>query len=277
MARANEGGTPGRRSEVRVASGHARPEQGHWVLAQLGKRVLRPGGLELTRTLLSSLPLRDAEIVEFAPGLGRTAQLLLAGGPARYTGVDSDPAAARKLENVLAGRGVAVVADAASTGLPDASADVIVGEAMLTMQSPRGKAAIVAEAARVLRPGGYYGIHEMALDPDSLPESVKTDIQRSLAQAIKVNARPLTVAEWTQLLQDAGLEVRSSATAPMSLLEPKRLLADEGPVGAARFVWNLLRKPLARRRVLAMRRTFRQHQQHLSGVALVAYKPVGTD
>ena len=39
--------------------------------------------------------------------------------------------------------------EAADTGLDDASADVVVGEAMLTMQGDKGKAAIVAEAARV--------------------------------------------------------------------------------------------------------------------------------
>lgn len=31
--------------------------QGHWLLARLGKRVLRPGGLELTTRMLARLPL----------------------------------------------------------------------------------------------------------------------------------------------------------------------------------------------------------------------------
>ena len=31
---------------------------GHWVLARMGKRVLRPGGLELTRRMLESLDIR---------------------------------------------------------------------------------------------------------------------------------------------------------------------------------------------------------------------------
>ena len=29
--------------------------QGHWILARAGKRVLRPGGLELTRRMLDAL------------------------------------------------------------------------------------------------------------------------------------------------------------------------------------------------------------------------------
>ena len=47
---------------------------GHWVLARMGKRVLRPGGLELTRRLLAELAISPSDdVVEFAPGLGVTA------------------------------------------------------------------------------------------------------------------------------------------------------------------------------------------------------------
>lgn len=35
-------------------------EQGHWVLAKLGKRVLRPGGLELTRLMLDEMDINKA-------------------------------------------------------------------------------------------------------------------------------------------------------------------------------------------------------------------------
>lgn len=254
------------------AKGH-RPEQGHWILARLGKRVLRPGGLALTRELLSRLPASGSDVVELAPGLGRTAALLLAARPASYVGVDTDAEAAGRLREVVAGRGRVVVADAAATGLPDASADLVVGEAMLTMQGAKTKQAIVAEAARVLRPGGCYGIHELGLTPESVSEEVKQEIQQALARAIRVNARPLTLAEWTDLLTGAGLQVQETAEAPMALLEPRRLIADEGVVGALRFLVNLLRQPAARARVLQMRRTFRQHSGVLTAFALVAYKP----
>ena len=43
-------------------------EQGHWLLAKMGKRVLRPGGKELTLKLVNELDIghKDA-VVEFAP------------------------------------------------------------------------------------------------------------------------------------------------------------------------------------------------------------------
>ena len=163
--------------------------------------------------------------------------------------------------------------NAASTGLPDASADVVVGEAMLTMQTDRGKAEIVREAVRVLRPGGYYAIHELGLQPDDLAADTKTEIRRDLARAIKVNARPLTMSEWRGALEAHGLVVEFTATAPMALLALRRNLADEGVGGALRILGNLLRSPGARRRVLAMRATFPRHREALVAVALVARRP----
>lgn len=57
--------------------------QGHWLLARLGKRVLRPGGVELTRTLLARAEVTDADVLELAPGLGRVAAKRGPGGAAR--------------------------------------------------------------------------------------------------------------------------------------------------------------------------------------------------
>lgn len=250
--------------------------QGHWLLARLGKRVLRPGGVELTRTLLARAQVTGADVVELAPGLGRTATEILARGPRSYVGAESDPEAANVVRGVLtehgAENGAVLVADAAATGLPDASSDVVIGEAMLTMQGDATKRAIVAEASRVLRPHGRYAIHELALTPDTISEEISTDIRQSLARAIKVNARPLTIAEWSQLLTDHGLVVDHVATAPMALLQPRRVLADEGLLGALRFARNLLVHRDARKRVLGMRRTFRRHRDRLAAVAIVAHK-----
>jgi SAM-dependent methyltransferase len=247
--------------------------QGHWLLARLGKRVLRPGGVELTRVLLDHAEVANADVLELAPGLGRTASEIVARHPRSYLGAEQDPDAARAVRRVVSGHGDVRVADAADTGMPDASTDVVIGEAMLTMQGDAAKHAIVAEASRVLRPHGRYAIHELALRPATISDAVKTEIQRSLARAIKVNARPLTIAEWTQLLADHGLVIDHVATAPMALLEPRRLIADEGLRGALRFARNLLIHCDARRRVIQMRRTFHRHREQLTAAAIVAHKP----
>ena len=72
-------------------------EQGHWVLAKLGKRVLRPGGMELTTQMLDAMNISQADdVVEFAPGLGQTARLTVAHKPHSYTAVELNEEAAER-------------------------------------------------------------------------------------------------------------------------------------------------------------------------------------
>ncbi|WP_291083627.1 class I SAM-dependent methyltransferase [Dietzia sp. UBA5065] len=245
---------------------------GHWLLARVGKKVLRPGGRELSEWLVSATSVAGRRVVEFAPGLGLTATLLLDSGPASYTGVDSDPEAVEVTRDAIGGRGDLVVATAQETGLETGAADIVVGEAMLTMQGDAAKQQIVAEAGRVLEPGGHYLVHELCLVPDDLDDEIKTSIRKDLARSIRVNARPLTVAEWTRLFDGAGFEVERTELRPMALLQPRRMLEDEGLVGMARIVRNLIRDADARRRVLAMRKTFTTHDRHMSAVGFVLRK-----
>src|ERR1700731_4041582 len=68
---------------------------GHWLLARLGKRVLRPGGRQLTNRMIEALNIRPSdEVIEFAPGLGATARLTLKRKPTSYTAVERDKDAA---------------------------------------------------------------------------------------------------------------------------------------------------------------------------------------
>lgn len=49
-----------------------------WVLSKVGKKVLRPGGRELTMLLLDGLKISGKDnVVEFAPGIGFTAMQVL--------------------------------------------------------------------------------------------------------------------------------------------------------------------------------------------------------
>jgi SAM-dependent methyltransferase len=245
---------------------------GHWLLARLGKRILRPGGRELTERMLSDAVLPGAEVVELAPGLGKTAMSILAYVPASYTGVELDDEAATLTRAAVGERGRVIRGEAAHTGLPDASADVVIGEALLSMQTDGHKAEIAGEAYRMLRPGGRYAIHELALQPDGVADDIKSEVRHALARAIKVNARPLTATEWRQLLTGVGFRVDTVSSAPMALLEPRRVIADEGLLRTIRFVWNVVRDHEARDRVFGMRSTFRKYRGNMSAIEVVATK-----
>lgn len=248
---------------------------GHWLLARLGKRVLRPGGLELTRALLNGLAIgANDEVVEFAPGLGVTARMILQRKPQRYTGVERDAKAARwTAKRLPSSPNVSIVVGRADqTSLPSGSASVVIGEAMLSMQTAEHKRLIAAEAFRLLRSSGRYGIHELALIPDDIPADQQGEIDRALGSVIHVGARPLPVRDWKVLLEDVGFHVLDIGYAPMHLLRPMRLIQDEGLFGALRLAKNLVIDDAARRRVMAMRWVFKRHRQNLSAVYIVAQK-----
>lgn len=250
---------------------------GHWVLARLGKRVLRPGGLELTRDMLAQLKINSLDhVVEFAPGMGVTARITLDQKPASYTAVERDEVAAEIVRGYLSGQAAhrCVTGSAAETGLESQLATVVYGEAMLTMQTLEMKRDIIREAYRLLKPGGRYGIHEMCLTPDNIGEPKKKEIERALTGVVHHGVRPLTISEWRELLESEGFKVETVSTAPMSLLEPGRLLRDEGVIGTLRFVKNLLLHSTARHRVLQMRSVFRGFRDHLAGVAIIAERGI---
>lgn len=246
------------------------------LLFELGKRTMRPGGMELTRHMLDGLGIGAGDrVVEFAPGMGATTRMVLERGPASYVAVERDRASQEAVQRSLLNgtEGRCVVGKAEASGLEEASASVVFGEAMLTMQTPGAKQRIVEEAYRLLEPGGRYGIHETCLVPEDVPEALKTEIEGALREVLRVGARPLTVAEWRGLLEEAGFSLESHEIVAMHLLEPRRMIQDEGLVGALRFVLRVLRSPAARRRLLAIRRVFKKYADHLDAVVFVAVKP----
>lgn len=247
----------------------------HWLLARLGKRVLRPGGRKLTGALLDALRITPADqVVELAPGLGRTTRLILERRPQSYTGIERDADAAGVVNALLSDpQHTCRVATAQETGLDDSSATVVLGEAFLTMQPEPVKQKIVTEALRVLQPGGRYGLHELALRPDSLGAVQQDGIRADLSTSFHVGARPLTVAGWRTLLEEAGFGIEQELTAPMGLLRPKRVISDEGVLRALKILINVLRDPAARSRIRSMRANFTRHRRNVCAVVLVARKP----
>lgn len=249
-------------------------EQGHWLLAKMGKKVLRPGGKELTLQLMGKMSIGPKDdVVEFAPGMGYTAGITLAKHPKSYTGVELNEEAATLLRRKIRGKDrQIVVGNACNCPLKSGMADKVYGEAMLTMQADHRKAEIVREAFRLLKPGGLYGIHEIALVPDTMAEADKKQVQHDLAVTIKVNARPLTRVEWTHMLEAEGFVVESVMTNPMHLLELPRIIDDEGLLRTLKITWNILTHGKARKRILAMRTVFRRYEGSMSAIAIVARK-----
>lgn len=247
--------------------------QGHWILARMGKRVLRPGGKELTQKLISGLSVSPQDdVVEFAPGMGFTASLTLAQKPKSYVGVDADNDAVNMLRGKVKGDNVQfVLANAAATKLASESKDKVYGEAMLTMHADKRKSEIIREAHRILKKGGLYAIHEMGLIGVQ-SEDEKNKIQKDLAFTIKVNASPLTEEEWKTLLEKEGFTVKKVFSNKMHLLEWGRMIDDEGFLRTLKIGFNIMLHNDARKRIFEMRRTFQKYEQNINAIAIIAQK-----
>ena len=74
--------------ELPLAERDAAHVPGHWLLARLGKRVLRPGGKELTERMLADGPagrVEGRERVAEVAGYGRFHSVLGGTGPLRQS------------------------------------------------------------------------------------------------------------------------------------------------------------------------------------------------
>nr|WP_315030170.1 methyltransferase domain-containing protein [uncultured Chryseobacterium sp.] len=247
---------------------------GHWLLAKIGKKVLRPGGIALTHKMLDMLNINsDNDVVEFAPGLGFTAGLTLSKNPKSYIGIDAEQQVVDQLNKKFNNSTTQfLLGNASHSTLPEQSIDKVYGEAMLSMHDDHRKSEIIQEASRILKPQGYYAIHEMALIPDHMDDNTKQKIQKELAVSIKVNARPLTISEWKIILEKEGFKVIKVETAPMHLLNLRRIIEDESFSGFLKIAGNILAQPKIRTRVMHMRKIFKKYEDNLCAVAILTQK-----
>jgi arsenite methyltransferase len=83
--------------------------------------------------------------------------------------------------------------------LPDASVDVVISNCVINLSAD--KRTVLAEAARVLRPGGRFAVSDVIADPD-MDEATRADMQ----QWTGCVAGALTRTEFEEALAAAGFE-----------------------------------------------------------------------
>jgi hypothetical protein len=246
----------------------------HWMLGRLGKKVMRPGGLTPSLHMLDALKIGPHDdVVDMWPGLGVTTQRTLAAHPHSYTAVERGAAEAARVQRMLTRADQrCIIEPVHKTSLGTGSASVVYGEALLTLEPAKRKLATVAEAARLLRPGGRYGVHELLLTPNSLPEAAKEDIERTLTKVLHVGARPLTADEWRRLIEDGGFEVEFEETGRMLLLDIPTFISDEGVWGSTAFLGRCLAHPSVLPRIAEMWSVFRRYRDNIGAIVMTAQR-----
>lgn len=113
-------------------------------------------------------------------------------------------------------------------------------------------------------------MHELCFLPDDVSDPVRREIQAAMSKEIHVGVQPLCLHEWIGLFKQNGLKVTWSGKAPMHLLQPRRILRDEGFIGGVRIAFRMTTNPVLGQRILAMRRLFNKYEEHLGAISLIA-------
>ena len=242
----------------------------HQVLAAAGKKILRPGGRAATEQLFNRANFQPGEtVLELASSFGYSAIALAKRFGVRVVGVEKNPSSvARARDNIqaagLEGQVQVIEGDIFHLETISGQFDYVFAEAILSMQSPAGKAKILQGIRNKLKPGGKFLSHEL------LVRDHEEEVHRTLSQVIRMNVTPLSTENWSQACENAALQIEQYQIGAMGLLNPVQMIQDEGVVDTARIVWNVLTRSPIRERVLQMRHAFKQHQQDLGYIALCA-------
>lgn len=246
-------------------------EAGHTFLARLGKKRLRPGGKLATDWLMEQGNFSsDKKVLEVACNMGTTTVELAKKYGCQIRAIDLDTKALEKAQVHAEATGVADLihfekANAMKLPYEDESFDIVINEAMLTMQTEKGKNKCLDEYYRVLKPGGVLLTHDVMLKRQD--EAVRQE----LSKAIHVNVGPLTEGGWIQLARGHKFSKVETFAGDMTLMSPKGMIYDEGVLGTLTIVKNALKKE-NRPMFVNMFKTFKKNKEKLGFIAMASYK-----
>lgn len=238
----------------------------------LARRVVvglaRPGGAAMGARALEGAGLSDADrVVELSPGLGLMSAEILERDPRTWTGVEPDPLAAEHLRRSTSGRGREVVAAPIdATGLDDAAATVVVAEGVLSVLDDAGRAATLAEAARLLRAGGRLALHELTAAPGA--------DGAALAELDGLGIRATGVDEWRACVERAGLVTVGSLVGRLDMPTPRDLMRAAGPRTALRITREAALDAGTRAAATGVRQALERNALALRSVVVVAEMPL---
>jgi len=167
---------------------------GHQVLAAVGKKYLRPGGRTATEQLFQWANFQPGEtVLELASSFGYSAIALAQHYGVKVVGVEKNPDSVARARVNIRAAGLENQIEIIEGDIFHLEAilgqfDYVLAEAILTMQSPPGKAKILAGIHNKLKPGGKFLSHEL------LARDKEEQIRTELAQVIRVNSTPLSEA-----------------------------------------------------------------------------------
>ena len=166
----------------------------------LGIEILHPGGLDITGELAELCHIRKgSEVLDVASGTGESACFLVQKFGCRAVGVDVSDYMVNRAAQKARERGLLIDfkrGDAHNLPFEGDTFDVAISECTTCLLD---KDRAISEMVRVVKPGGYVGIHDICWKEDT-PGAIK----RRLIEL--EGERPETLEGWKGLFAKAGLE-----------------------------------------------------------------------
>ena len=123
-----------------------------------------------------------------------------------------------------------------------------------------------------MKSGGYYGIHELVLQPENISKEIKQSDYKDLRSKIQVHLSPLTISERNQLLENEGFEIVKVESNAIAQLKFSRFLAEGGIFRTIKIMDNVITHTDLRKCILQMCKTFKKHKNGIKAVANVVRK-----
>lgn len=244
---------------------------GHTFLAELGKKRLRPGGKLATDWLINQGNFSaDKKVLEVACNMGTTTVELAKTFGCEITAIDLDSKALEKALSNAKKSGVDNLitfekANAMELPYEDNSFDIVINEAMLTMQNMQGKDKCLSEYYRVLKDGGVLLTHDVKLREND------ENLCRELSKAINASVYPLTLERWSDLAYSHQFSKVETLIGEMTLMSPRGMIYDEGFGDTIKIVKNALKRE-NRPQFFTMFKTFKKNKYNLGFIAMASYK-----
>lgn len=249
----------------------------HVVLQQIGKTVLRPGGSEATKTVQEMANIQAGDtVLELSAGLGKSSIELAQRYGAKVTLTDIDTFRLEKASDRVSKLGLSSLIEVKQVDMfdiagalgPDAKYDVAQTEASLTHFPRSRKAAFLNGVATHT---DKFILHEVCFKTNDT--KVQEQTKKDMSKVLNIGFIPETTENWQKLLVDAGFTtIDFVSSGDLALLEPMRLIKDEGLMGFAKIAYNVITQPYLLKRMLATRGMISSHSGDLGYVTIVASK-----
>lgn len=243
-------------------------------LYKLGKKSIAPGGEELSEKMVELLNITTQDkVVEFAPGIGKTAGMVLKYKPLEYTAIDNNQWVAEhwgKLKEMYSK--AFRKGPYWETGKNPESISKTYGENYLIALTEPQQNQLLAEASRISKVGALFGMHEIMIADNEASLRKRNLIEKELSMTLQRPIKLRSKSEWLEMLKKHHFALHAEAQSALQNSKTRTLLKDEDWLRSVKICYKWVADKSNRAHLRNLINIFKKYQQYLQASVLVALK-----